>query len=97
MKSNMNFKTIRVIPLGEVLEDRFELSRRYKLVEKTKGLWLLTTKCRDNYDSVSYIEYLKGKRDKPAKATNKAKWEVVKRPALKEKVSAEEIFKDMVE
>lgn len=58
---------MKVIPFGEVLEDRMELSKKFGLVKMVGNIWILTEKCRKNYNSVSYIEYLRGERDKPIK------------------------------
>jgi len=83
---------IKIIPFGEVLEDRMELSKQYKLVE-FKGVWRLTQKCRDNYIPVSYIEYLRGKISQPEK-TNETKWE---EPHMSKSEEVLDIFGDMVE
>ncbi len=58
---------MQVIPFGNVLEDRMDLSKKYDLIKCRGEVWLLTEKCRKNYDPTSYIEYLRGKREKPAK------------------------------
>jgi hypothetical protein len=58
---------MKIIPFGEVDEERFELSKRYNLIEKYSGIWRLTKKCRDNYEPISYIEYLTGKSQQPIK------------------------------
>ena len=52
-------------PLGEVKQDRYELSQRYKLVEVVNGIHRLTVKARKYYDEISYIKYLQGKLEKP--------------------------------
>jgi hypothetical protein len=85
-------KKIKIIPFGEVLEGRMELSKQYNLVE-FKGVWYLTQKCRDNYDPISYIEYLQGRVDQPKKA-NKAKWEA---KPVKKSEEVQSIFGDMIE
>lgn len=59
---------MEVIPFGEIIEDRFELSKRYKLIEVVSGFWRLTEKAKKNYEPVSYIKYLKGEIDKPARS-----------------------------
>ena len=56
---------MEIIPFGEVLQERFQLSKDYKLVEQIGGIWRLTEKCKKNYDPVSYFYYLQGKREKP--------------------------------
>lgn len=60
---------MKIVPFGEVLEDRLDLSKKYKLIEMTAGFWRLTKKCKDNYDSESYIYYLQGKIERPSKKT----------------------------
>jgi hypothetical protein len=54
-------------PLGEIEEARYELSKKYKLVEFINGVYRLTQKCRDNYDEMSYIKYLRGEIPEPTK------------------------------
>lgn len=62
---------MKITPFGEVKKDRLELSKKYKLIEMvTNGFWRLTKKCRDNYDSQSYILYLRGELEQPSKKTN---------------------------
>jgi hypothetical protein len=56
-----------IIPFGDVEKERLELSKKYGLVEMTAGFWRLTSKCRKNYDPISYIEYLQGKVETPSK------------------------------
>lgn len=52
---------MKIIPFGEIEKDRFELSKRYKLIECVNGIWRLTKKCKDHYDFESYYKYLQGK------------------------------------
>ena len=59
---------MQLTPFGEILKDRYELSKKYGLIEKTGGIWRLTSKCKDNYDSIQYIYYLRGKIKQPRKA-----------------------------
>lgn len=63
---------IEIIPFGEVLQERLELSKKYKLIEMVSGIWRLTTKCKKNYESISYIKYLRGSLEKPEKLDRKA-------------------------
>ncbi|HOT61176.1 MAG TPA: hypothetical protein PKW94_02715 [Candidatus Dojkabacteria bacterium] len=58
---------MNIVPFGDVEKDRFDLSKKYKLIEMTAGFWRLTKKCRDNYDPESYIRYLQGKLEQPIK------------------------------
>jgi hypothetical protein len=58
---------MNLIPFGEVLRDRVEISKRYKLIEMVNGIWRLTKKCRDNYQSESYVKYLIGSLEKPVR------------------------------
>lgn len=51
---------MKIIPFGEIEKDRFELSKRYKLIECVNGIWRLTKKCKDHYDFESYYKYLRG-------------------------------------
>lgn len=50
-------------PLGQIQEDRYELSKRYGLVEFINGVHRITEKCRKNYDEIDYLKYLKGTID----------------------------------
>lgn len=63
-------KTKTYFPLGELIEDRVELSLKYKLFENKEGIHRLTEKCRKHYDEMSYLRYLKGVREKPIKITD---------------------------
>ena len=56
-----------LIPFGEVAQDRYAISKRYGLIEKVGGIWRLTTKCKNAYDSTSYVYYLQGKVEKPSR------------------------------
>jgi hypothetical protein len=58
---------MQVIPFGNVIESRMDLSKKYNLVQCRGQVWILTDKCRKHYDSISYIEYLRGKVEKPSK------------------------------
>jgi len=58
---------MQVIPFGNVIEARMDLSKKYNLVQCRGQVWILTDKCRKHYDSISYIEYLRGKVEKPRK------------------------------
>ena len=67
---------INIIPFGEVTEDRFEEAKKYKLVEMTAGFWRLTSKCKDNYDPLAYIKYLKGSIERESVPRVKEKQQV---------------------
>ncbi len=56
-----------IIPFGEVKEDRFQISKKYGLIEMIAGIYRLTEKCRKNYNSISYIHYLRGDVEVPEK------------------------------
>jgi hypothetical protein len=58
---------INIVPFGDVDKDRFELSKRYKLIEKVGEIWRLTAKCRNNYDCISYFKYMQGVLEVPEK------------------------------
>lgn len=60
-------ETIKLIPFGEVLRDRYLISKKYNLIEMVGGIWRLTKKCKDNYTDLSYFYYLTGKLEKPEK------------------------------
>lgn len=60
---------MNLIPFGDVDKERVELSKRYNLIEVCNGIWRLTKKCKDNYDSESYVHYLKGDIEKPRRIT----------------------------
>lgn len=70
-----------LIPFGEVDKERYEVSKKYKLIEIVNGIWRLTVKCKDNYQPESYIKYLRGSLEKPIRISQ-AKQEV-KRPEIK--------------
>jgi hypothetical protein len=72
---------MNLIPFGEIVRDRYEISVKYKLLEKVNGIWRLTTKCKDNYQPESYIKYLRGSLEKPIRISE-VKQEV-KRPETK--------------
>jgi hypothetical protein len=79
---------MNLIPFGEVLRDRVEISKRYKLIEIVNGIWRLTKKCRDNYDPESYVHYLKGDVEKPRRISEVKPKPVVK-PAKKMTIQEE--------
>jgi len=68
---------MKVIPFGEIIKDRFEIAKRYKLIEPINDIWRLTKKCKDNYISVSFHRYLRGDIEEPKKPTRKTKQELI--------------------
>lgn len=56
---------INIIPFGEVIEERFNISKEHRLVEMCAGIWRMSKRARDNYDPISFIKFLQGKVDKP--------------------------------
>lgn len=58
---------MKIIPFGEVAQDRYEISKKYGLIEKVGGIWRLTEKCKKNYTFDSYFYYLQGRVEKPNK------------------------------
>lgn len=62
---------IEIIPFGSVLRDRYELMKKYKLVDKVSGFSRMTEKARKNYDPISFIYYLRGEVEKPKRITPK--------------------------
>ncbi len=66
-------ETIELIPFGSVLRDRYELMKKYKLVDMVAGFSRMTEKARKNYDPISFIHYLQGKVEKPERITTKQK------------------------
>jgi hypothetical protein len=58
---------MNLIPFGEVEKERYSISKRYGLIEKVGGIWRLTAKCKNAYDSTSYVYYLQGKVEKPSR------------------------------
>lgn len=72
---------MNLIPFGEVDKERYEVSKKYKLIEMINGIWRLTVKCKDNYQPESYIKYLRGSLEKPIRISE-VKQEV-KRPEIK--------------
>lgn len=66
-------ETIELIPFGIVLRDRYELMKKYKLVDMVAGFSRMTEKARKHYDPISFIHYLQGKEEKPERITPKQK------------------------
>ena len=64
---------IEIIPFGSVLRDRYELMKKYKLVDMVAGFSRMTEKARKHYDPVSFIHYLQGRIEKPARIDQKQK------------------------
>jgi len=56
---------MKIIPFGEVIEERFNTSKEHRLVEMCAGIWRMSSRARDNYDPISFIKFLQGKVDKP--------------------------------
>ena len=72
---------MNIIPFGEVAQDRYEISKRYGLIEKVGGVWRLTAKCKNAYDSTSYVYYLQGKVEKPSRISKQEVKQEVKQVA----------------
>lgn len=66
-------ETIELIPFGIVLRDRYELMKKFELVEMMSGFHRMTEKARKNYDPISFIHYLQGKVEKPERISPKQK------------------------
>jgi hypothetical protein len=66
-------ETIELIPFGIVLRDRYELMKKYKLVDMVAGFSRMTEKARKHYDPVSFLHYLQGRIEKPARIDQKEK------------------------
>jgi len=64
---------MELIPFGEVARDRYDISKKYNLIEQIGGIWRLTDKCKKAYDSSSYVYYLQGKVEKPKRLDLKQK------------------------
>ena len=64
---------IEIIPFGSVLRDRYELMKKFELVDLVSGFHRMTEKARKNYDPISFIHYLQGKVEKPERITPKQK------------------------
>ncbi len=86
----MSSELIRLVPFGEVLKDRVELSKRYELIEMVSGFWRLTKKCKKNYEPISYLMYLSGKRKEPEKLS-KEKTKTVPKTTPKKQLSKRDI------
>ncbi len=56
---------INIKPYGRILQDRFNLAVKYKLLKQFDNLWLTTRKCNDNYSDFGM--YLKGTINEPRK------------------------------
>ena len=72
---------MKAIPFGEIEKDRLDLSVEYNLLEKVNGFWRLTAKCKNAYDSTSYVYYLQGKVEKPSRIDKQEVKPVVKQIA----------------
>jgi hypothetical protein len=70
-------------PLGELIQDRVDLSKKYKLFENKDGIHRLTEKCRKNYDEMSYLKYLKGMVEKPTRISEVEKNKPKQKPVVK--------------
>ena len=81
-------------PLGDIEEERYQLSEKYKLVETVNGVHRLTEKCRKHYDEMSYLKYLKGMREKPVKITDVKPKPQRKKPIKKQVKSNPNEYKD---
>jgi len=64
---------MKVVPFGEVVRDRFDLSKEYALIECISGFWKLTDKCKRNYESESYFAYLRGSSETPERLIKQQK------------------------
>jgi hypothetical protein len=84
----------KYFPLGELIQDRVELSLKYKLFENKDGIHRLTDKCRKHYDEMSYLKYLKGMREKPVKITDVKPKPQTKKPIKKQVKSNPDEYKD---
>ena len=60
---------MNIYPFGEIADDRYQICIDYKLIEEIKdtGIWKLSKKCRDNYNSKSFLDWMEGRRDKPVR------------------------------
>lgn len=56
---------MHIIPFGEVIEERFNISKEHRLVEMCAGIWRMSSRAKENYDPISFIKFLQGKVDKP--------------------------------
>jgi hypothetical protein len=84
----------KYFPLGELIEDRVQLSLKYKLFENKEGIYRLTEKCRKHYDEMSYLKYLKGMREKPVKITDVKPKPQKKKPIKKQVKNDPNEYKD---
>ena len=62
---------MNVIPFGEVERDRFDICKKYGLIEMCGGIWRMTVKAKKNYEAVSFVYYLQGKKEKPDRIEEK--------------------------
>lgn len=62
-------EAINIFPFGKILKDRFEIAVKYSLIRNVADcdIWVLTEKCKRNYDTYSFHQYLDGTVDKPMK------------------------------
>jgi len=75
---------MNIVPFGEVAQDRYNISIKYKLIEKVAGIWRLTDKCKKNYDPTSYFYYLQGKIEKPKRIKKQTVQEELRSPEVQQ-------------
>ena len=76
---------MKYFPFGELKPDRYELSKRYRLVELVNGVHRLTEKCKRNYNQLSYIGYLQGNLERPIRISPIKSVKKKERPTVKVK------------
>lgn len=64
---------MNIFPFGDIPEDKYKICIDYKLLERAgdTGIWRLTQKCKANYEPITFIQWLEGKRDKPMRVNKK--------------------------
>lgn len=58
---------MNIFPFGEIPDNKYKICIDYGLLEQVKdtNIWRLTNKCNKNYDAISFLQWLQGKREKP--------------------------------
>jgi hypothetical protein len=83
---------LEVIPFGNIYRDRFDISKKYGLIEMVAGIWRLTSKCKENYELLSYFKYLRGDIEKPVRISERKQETKQKtKPTVKQKLSGKDL------
>ena len=70
---NLILPDMKYFPFPQLEEERVEFCKEKNLFENVNGIWRLTAKARKYYDDISFIKYLRGDIEQPARLHSKAK------------------------